>query len=88
MLKEFFEKINMLKNASPEEYSKEMAKLIDNQIETSDFAIVKKRENRMNAFVENLNTFRQQKKTHRALKEGNLRFITPYEFFLEDEKNN
>ena len=88
MLKEFFEKINMLKNASPEEYSKEMAKLIDNQIETSDFAIVKKRENRMNAFVENLNTFRQQKKTHRALKEGNLRFITPYEFFFENEKNN
>ena len=36
MLKEFFEKINMLKNASPEEYSKEMAKLIDNQIETRE----------------------------------------------------
>ena len=39
-------------------------------------------------YAENLNTFRQQKKTHRALKEGNLRFITPYEFFFENEKNN
>ena len=86
MMKEFFKKINDLKNAPPEEYRKQIEQLIDNQIEGSNYAHIKKRENRMNAFLEKLNTYRKQKEINRKLKSDKFRFIRPWDFFFKDEE--
>ena len=86
MLKDFFAKIQALREANKGDLEEEMDKLIDKQIETSDYAILRQKEYRMNTFLRELEIFRKKKKIYRKLRGDQLRFKTPLDFFLDNEE--
>ena len=87
-LKNFFKKIQALKEQSNDKLGEELDKLIDDQIYNSDYGINRRIESRMNYFLGRLNYYVLQKENYRKLKQSNLRFKSPCEFETSKKRIN
>ena len=85
-LKNFFKKVQALKNEKNDKFSEELDKLLDDQIYNSDYGVNRRHETRMNYFLGKLNSYVIQKDNYRKFKQRGLRFKSPCEF--ETTKTN
>jgi len=87
-LKDFFQKIQILKKVNEEKFNNGIDKLIYEQIYGSDFESNKRIENRINHFKGKLNDYVLQKKNFRKIKENSLIYKNPCEFGTLDKSQD
>ncbi len=72
-----FENIKKLKNLSETEYNKEVNNLLDKQVENIEYAKIKKKAERINNFMENLNYIRQKQINYHKILSDQLIYKQP-----------
>ena len=72
-----FENIKKLKNLSETEYNKEVNNLLDKQVENIEYAKIKKKADRINNFMENLNYIRQKQINYHKILSDQLIYKQP-----------
>ena len=84
-----FENIKKLKNLSETEYNKEVNNLLDKQVENIEYAKIKKKAERINNFMENLNYIRQKQINYHKILSDQLIYKQPTKIrSLSDEINS
>ena len=84
-----FENIKKLKNLSETEYNKEVNNLLDKQVENLEYAKIKKKAERINNFMENLNYIRQKQINYHKILSDQLIYKQPTKIrSLSDEINS
>ena len=86
-LREFFERIQKLKNGDFKDFDKELNFLIEEQIDQSKM-IQEDKQNRMNSFVKELNFNRVKAKFNIDFKNKQICFISPIIFSYDNKKTN
>lgn len=86
--KSLFEKIKELKELNPYDFDLEIGKLIDKQVENTEYARQMKEEQRLNNFMFCLENFRRKKKHLRVIISNGLKFKSPFEFGLAANRFN
>lgn len=86
--KSLFDKIKELKDLNPYDFDLEMGKLIDKQVENTEYAKQMKEEQRLNNFMFCLENFRRKKKHLREIISSGLKFKSPFEFGLASNRFN
>ena len=85
-MKEFFSKIQRLKDESLKDYEKELKLLIDEQLDRIDYAKSKENESRVNNFIQDLDYTRTKELYSKIFYSQRMHFVSPIIFFTK--KNN
>ena len=79
-LREFIDKVEELKNAPPDVFSENMAEFIDNQVDSTHYAFLRKKELRMNEFIHILKQQRKIKESLKKIRKERFKFVSPIQF--------
>ena len=85
-MKEFFRKIQRLKDETLEDYEKELKLLVDEQLDRIDYAKSKENESRVNNFIQDLDYSRNKEICSKIFYSQRMHFVSPIIFFSKKNK--
>ena len=85
-LNQFLAKIENLRNLSPDEYTQQLMKLVDNRLEQLDYATSKKKENRINTFISDMKYYKDIKRNYKKELIHKYTFNDPIKFNYNDSR--
>ena len=85
-LNQFLAKIENLRNLSPDEYTQQIMKLVDNRLEQLDYATSKKRENLINTFISDMKYYKDIKRNYKKELIHKYNFNDPIKFNYNDSR--
>ena len=87
-MKEFFRKIQRLKDETVKDYEKELKLLVDEQLDRIDYAKSKENESRVNNFIQDLDFSRHKEIYSKIFHSQRMHFVSPIIFFTKKNKSN
>lgn len=87
-MKEFFRKIQRLKDETLKDYEKELKLLVDEQLDRIDYAKSKENESRVNNFIQDLDYNRNKEIYSKIFYSQRMHFVSPIIFFTKKNKTN
>ena len=87
-MKEFFRKIQRLKDETLKDYEKELKLLVDEQLDRIDYAKSKENESRVNNFIQDLDYSRNKEIYSKIFYSQRMHFVSPIIFFTKKNKTN
>ena len=87
-MKEFFKKIQKLKNGGMDNFERELELLVDEQLERIDYSKDKENEYRINNFFQDFDYSRNKDMLTKQFKSKRMHYLSPIIFFTNKNKNN
>jgi len=87
-MKEFFRKIQRLKDETLKDYEKELKLLVDEQLDRIDYAKSKENESRVNNFIQDLDYSRNKEICSKIFYSQRMHFVSPIIFFTKKNESN